>query len=231
MKRFTILVSALAVVSASASAEDRFARFLAANSLPDGVVCGYTTTATSSEYPGETRVERYSLDDGWHLVSVNGEPPSAKARADYAEATEERARDRRRPMDLDLAAMVRADTVRVAEEDEHKIVFAFTPDSPDGSRARDMMAKMAGSLTVAKPDLRPLEYLITVDEPISPMPTMKVEEFRQEMTFAVEPVTGSSLMASMRFAMRGKAFVFRKIDAEAHIVVSDYDCRHETPTE
>ena len=45
------------------------------------------------------------------------------------------------------------------------------------------------------------------------------------MTFAVEPTTGASLVASMTFSMRGKAFVFRKINNEARIVSSGYDCR------
>ena len=226
------IVAAFAIaLTGTAHADDRFARFLDANPPVEGLVCGYTTTATSSLYPGETRVERYSLDDGWRLVSVNGEPPSDKALADYADDAEARDAQRQRPVGLDFAAMVRGDTVRVAEEDADTIVFAFIPDSAEGGRERAMMEEMVGRLTVAKADMRPLEFVIELDAPTSPMPTVKMTAFRQEMAFTVEPTTGAALTASMRFAMRGKAFVFRKLDSEADIRISDYDCRLEAETE
>lgn len=127
--------------------------------------------------------------------------------------------------------MVRRDTARVVEEDATRLVFAFTPDSPDGGRGRAMMEKTSGRLTVAKDGLRPLRYVAELTTPTSPMPGMKVEAFRQEMTFVVEPVTGASLVATMEFAMRGKAFVFRKMDSEARIDASDYDCGPQPATE
>ena len=221
----------VAALAGTAHADDRFARFLDANPPVTDIVCGYTTTATSSLYPGETRIERYALDDGWRLVSVNGEPPGAEVLADYAENAEQRDAERQRPVELDFAAMVRAATVHVVEEDADTIVFAFTPDSPDGGRERAMMGKMAGRLTVAKTDMRPLKFVIELEQPASPMPTVKMTAFRQEMTFAVEPTTGASMTASMRFAMRGKAFVFKKIDSEADIRISDYDCRPDVPAD
>ena len=216
---------------ALASPDERFAEFLAANPPLEDTVCAYTTTATSSEYPGETRVERFSPSDSWQLLSVNGEPPSARALKDYRNDADDRDRERQQPEDLDFARMVRPDTARVVEEDETRIVFAFTPDNPDAGRGRAMMEKMSGTLTVAKDGLRPLKYVAELDAPTSPMPGMKFEAFRQEMAFAVEPSAGASLMTSFDFAMRGKAFVFRKVDSEARIVASDYDCRRATATE
>ena len=218
-------------VGALAAPDNRFAEFLAANPPLADTVCAYTTTATSSEYPGETRVERFSPDNGWQLLTVNGEPPSARALKDYAKDADDRASQRRKPEDLDFGRLVRADTARVMEEDATKVVFAFTPDSPDAGRGRAMMEKMSGRLTVAKDGLRPLTYVVELDGPTSPMPGMKFEAFRQEMAFAVEQTSGASLMTSFDFAMRGKAFVFRKMDSEGHIAASDYDCRSQPPTE
>ena len=71
-------------VGALAAPDNRFADFLAANPPLEDTVCAYTTTTTSSEYPGETRVERFSPGNGWQLLTVNGEPPSARALKDYA---------------------------------------------------------------------------------------------------------------------------------------------------
>ena len=211
-------------VGAVAAPDDLFAQFLAANPPLEDTVCAYTTTATSSEYPGETRVERFSPGDGWVLKAVDGEPPTPEALKEYAKDADDRDRQRQQPADLDFARMVRPDTVRIVEEDATRIVFAFTPDSPDAGRGRAMMGKMSGRLTVAKDGLRPLTYIAELTAPISPMPGTKFESFRQEMNFDVEPTTGASLMTSFDFAMRGKAFVFRKMDGEARIEASDYDC-------
>ena len=229
----TLVAAGLAVgsIAALAAPGDRFAQFVAANPPLEDTVCAYTTTTTSSEYPGETRVERFSPDNGWQLVSVNGEPPTAQALKDYGKDAADRNRQRQRPENLDFARMVRPDTARVVEEDATSIVFAFTPDSPDAGRGRAMMEQMSGRLSAAKDGLRPLRYVAELDAPISPMPGTKFEAFRQEMTFAVEPTTGASLMTSFDFAMRGKAFVFRKMDSAARIEASDYDCRQATATE
>lgn len=218
-------------VGAAAAPDERFAEFLAANPPLEDTVCAYTTTATSSEYPGETRVERFSPGNGWELKAVNGEPPTPKALKAYAKGADDRNRQRQQPADLDFARMVRPDTVRIVEEGDTTIVFAFTPDSPDAGRGRSMMEKMSGRLTVAKAGLRPLTYIAELTAPISPMPGTRFESFRQEMTFTVEPTTGASLMTAFDFAMRGKAFVFRKMDSEARIEASDYDCGPQPATE
>ena len=223
-------VLAVGWVGAWAAPDDRFAEFLGANPRLENTVCAYTTKATSTEYPGETRVERFSPGNGWELKAVNGEPPTARALKDYRNDAGDRNR-RQQPADLDFAAMVRPDTARVVEEDAASLVFAFTPDSPDGGRGRAMMEKTNGRLTVAKDGLRPLRYVAELIAPTSPMPGMKIEAFRQEMTFVVEPTTGASLVATMEFAMRGKAFVFRKMDSAARIEASDYDCVAQSSTE
>ena len=234
MRATTALVAAalaMGGVGAAAAPDDRFAKFLAANPPLEDTVCAYTTTATSSEYPGETRIERFSPGNGWELQAVNGEPPTPRALKEYAKDADDRSRQRQQPADLDFASMVRPDTARVVEEDATSIVFAFTPDSPDAGRGRAMMGKMSGRLTVAKSGLRPLHYVAELTAPTSPMPGMKFESFRQEMTFALEPTAGASLVASMDFAMQGTAFVFRKVNSQAHIEASDYDCVPRSSTE
>ena len=219
------LAIGLVVCSVHALGDERFARFLDANPALENTVCAYTTTATSSQYPGETRVDRFSPTDGWQLVSINGEPPLPQALADYAGEAKQRNRDRQQPADQDFSKMVRMDRVKVVEEDPATLVFAFSPQARDTTGGRAMAEKMAGTLTVAKDAFRPLKLVLELQEPAAPVPTFKIQAFRQEMTFAVEPTTGASLVASMTFSMRGKAFVFRKMDNEARIVFNDYDCR------
>ena len=149
------LAIGLVVCSFHALGDERFARFLDANPALENTVCAYTTTATSSQYPGETRVDRFSPANGWQLVSINGEPPSPQALADYAGEAKQRNRDRQQPADQDFAKMVRMDSVKVVEEDPATLVFAFSPQARDTTGGRAMAEKMAGTLTVAKDTFRP----------------------------------------------------------------------------
>ena len=232
MNHLPALAIGLVIYYVPALGNERFARFLDANPALENTVCAYTSTATSSQYPGETRVERFSPADGWRLISIDGEPPSSQALADYADDAKQRSGDRQQPAGPDFSQVARVDSVHVVEEDSATLVFAFSPetrDAPPGGRA--MAEKMAGTLTVAKDTLRPLKLVLDLQEPASPAPTFKIQAFRQEMTFAVEPTTGANLVASMTFSMRGRAFVFRKINSEARIVFSDYDCRSEPAEE
>ena len=119
-----------AALAFPATADDRFERFLEANPPRPDLVCAYTSTATSSEYPDETRVERLSHDGLWRLLSVNGEPPSEEALADYADEADERDEQRRPASEWDFAEMVGRDTVRVVEEDAETLVFARAAAAP-----------------------------------------------------------------------------------------------------
>ena len=224
---FPTLLFALAAAASAGAEATRFQAVVEANPVREDIACGYTTTSTSSEQPDETRVERYSPDDGWRLLAVDGDEPSAEALAAYAKEAEQRSNQRQQPQMFDLAAVARRDTVRVAEEDAESVTFAFTPDGDESTSAkeREMMEQMQGTLVVARTDQRPRRLVVELLKPASPMPTVKVHEFRQEFVFAVDPATDALLLSSLDFAMRGKAFVFKKFHQEMRIAFSDYDCR------
>lgn len=217
-------LSAALFANLATAAEPRFVEFIDANPVLEDTVCAYTTSTTSSEYPDETRVERFSPTSGWRLIAVNDQPPTEQAMEEYAGAAKQRRGRRQEPLAMDFADMARADSVTVADEDADTITFSFIPGGDDNEA---MMENMNGLLVVAKDTLRPLRISLELTEPASPAPTVKLQSFRQEMTFAVEPATGAAMMSSMTMAMRGKAFVFKKIDSETQIAVSDYDCRRE----
>ena len=211
---------------------NRFAEVLAANPPREDVVCSYTSTTTESDRPGETRTVRYVADEAstadapsgsLRLLAVNGEPPSAEALAEFEAEAEELPR-RSEAIVFDLPEGV-ADSMRVAEEDASTISFAFVPDVGDGEEEDEMAGKLRGRLVVRKPDLRPQRMAITLDEAFSPAPTVKISEFRQEMAFAVEPVTNATVLTEMAMTMRGRAFVFKKVDNEVRVAFSDFDCQ------
>ena len=220
------LFGAARVAGAGPAGDDAASRYramLAADSdVP--VACSFTVFSESSERPDEVREERFVAhdDDGrWQLVAVNGEAPSARALDDYAKASGERARRPSTAADFPLADVIDERSVAVAEEDARTITFSFTPTEEGAPEPR----KVAGTLVVDKATLRPRRFVVANTETLSPAPTVKMQEFRQEIDFAVDAATGALIFESMRFAVRGRAMVFKKINEEVTLRFSDYDCR------
>lgn len=212
----------------------RFAAVLAANPPREDVICSYTSTTTDSENPGETRTVRYLADEAstadapsgsMQLLAVNSAPPSAEALAEFEAEAKERPRQGERVV-FDLPEEIQG-SMRVAEEDANTVSFAFVPDIA-GDDA-EMAGKMQGRLVVDKPSLRVQRMTVTLDEAFSPAPTVKISGFRQEMAFAVEPVTKATVLTEMAMTMRGRAFVFKKVDNEVRVTFSDFDCRELPP--
>ena len=126
--------------------------------------------------------------------------------------------------------------MRFVEEDANTVSFAFVPDiggngggerseEDEGDEEDEMARNVRGLVVFGKPDLRPQRMSLTLDEPFSPAPTVKISEFRQEMVFAVEPVTNATVLVEMNMVMRGRALVFKKMENETRAVFSDFDCR------
>lgn len=224
-----------------------FAAVLAANPPREDMVCSYTsevTEVTNSERPGETRTVRFTADEdstaeapsgSFELLAVNGEPPSAQALAEFEAEAEERPR-RAESVVFDLPEDEFSGDVsamRFVEEDANTVSFAFVPDiggdgrngEDEGDEEGEMARNVRGLVVFGKPDLRPQRMSLTLDEPFSPAPTVKISEFRQEMFFAVEPVTNAAVLVEMNMAMRGRALVFKKMENETRAVFSDFDCR------
>ncbi len=189
---------------------------------PVDVACSYTSVTRTSERPEEVRTERYAAGIGPELLAINGEAPSPKALAKYEKERRGREEARRGPEEMDFADLIQEESVTVVGENDDTLTFAFTPKGDD--QDEEMLAKLNGRLTVAKAGYRPLRLAMALDEAISPAPTVKMHEFRQEMTFTQDPTTDATLIDSMSFAVRGKAFVFKKIDSEGHIDFKDFDC-------
>lgn len=199
-----------------------YAKFLEANLPQDHVACSYTTTHSSKE-SGE-RVESFSPESLWQLVTVDGIQPTKRELADYAEDADERSRRRNDPTDLEFLNMVVADTVRIDQENDETIEFVFLPEMGDEIPDR-MEEKMTGRLIVTKDGFRPLKFSISLTEPASPIRGVKVRKLEQETTFTSDPLTGVSLTKSMSFVAVGRAFFVSKIDQNEHIEFSDFDCK------
>lgn len=199
-----------------------YAKFLEANFPQDHVACSYTTTHSSKE--SGVRVERFSPETLWQLVTVDGIQPTMRELADYDKEADERSRRRNDPTDLEFLKTVVAETVRVDQENDETIEFVFLPEM--GEEIPDRMEqKMTGRLIVTKAGFRPLKFSISLTEPASPVRGVKMRTLEQETTFTSDYVTGVSLTKSMSFEVAGRAFFVTKIDQNEQIEFSDFDCK------
>lgn len=222
----TALFGVAGAAFAAAQEGDAASRYQAVLAADEDIsaICDFTVFADSSQRSDETHEERFiAREDGgqWELVAVNGESPSQSALDDYAKASGERERRPSTAADFPLAELIDEQSVAVESEDARTVTFSFTPTEEGAPEPQ----KVAGTLVVDKATLRPLRFVMANTETISPAPTVKMREFRQEIDFAVDAATGAIVFASLHFAVRGRAMVFKKISEEVTLRFTDYDCR------
>ena len=216
----------LMLVLATTVAADAVSRFhhVIENNAPvdENLTCSYTIVA---EIGGRVLEERFAGVDGgnWRLVTVDGEAPSQDDLDDYAKNVRERAR-RAHPAEFDMANLARDDTLEIAAENFETITFTFRLKPEDGQDNAKFFEQLQGTLVVRKADFRPASFLIENLAPLSPAPTVKIQEFRQEMTFLVDPELDAPLLAKTHSVFRGRAFIFKTFDEERHVRFSGYDC-------
>lgn len=221
MKRVWVLAAASCIANAGLADALGIEDVIAAHPPRPDVECSYTTTSTSSDdYPGEVRVERFTPPDSWELLTVNGKAPTAEALEDYAGEAEQRGGQRNAPADNDLSELIKIETAAVLSEDADTVTFSFQTKM----RPEKMADKVRGTLTVRKNDLLPLEFGMENTAPVSPAPTVKLQELHLRTTYTQDAATGAVLLGSMDMAMRGKMLVFKKMQSETRIGFSDYDC-------
>ena len=202
--------------------DPQFVAFLEANPPQDHIACAYTRTHASKE--SGTRVDRYSPETEWRLLTVEGNEPTERELAVYAKDAGERNRRRNSPTDLEFLTRVPLGPIQVNHRNEQTIEFVFSPEM-GGEMPDKMEEKLIGRLTVTKDGLRPLKFEVSLDEPVSPMRGVKLREFMQETTFTTDHRTGATLLKSMKFEVGGRAFLVTKIDQREQVEFSDFDCK------
>lgn len=189
----------------------------------DRLSCSYTTLATIQ---GRELEERFTPGEGWRLVAINGRAPSVEERDRYERGAEDRRR-RGHPTEFDLATMAREETVALADEDYETLTFTFGLAPSEDSDAPSFLDKLQGTLTVRKSGFAPTSFVLEALEEVSPGPTVKIHQFRQETALFRDPESGALLVEAIHVDMRGKAFLFKTLDEDRRVQYADYAC---TPT-
>lgn len=182
--------------------------------------CSYTTFATIQ---GRELEERFTPGEGWRLVAIGDRSPSLEELDRYERGSEDRER-RGHPTEFDLAAMAREETVALVDEDYETLTFTFALAPSDDSDAPPFLDKLRGTLTVRKSGFAPTLFVLEALEEVSPGPTVKIHEFRQETTFFRDPESDALLVETVHVRMRGKTFLFKTLDEDRRVRYADYAC-------
>ena len=227
MLSLALFLSTTSTLVIAEELEPRYVKFLASILPQDNIACAYTRTYSLKD--SGVQVEHYSPDTQWRLVTVDGEEPSDSELEDYVNEADERSRRRTHPSDLDFLTSTVSDIVEMNQLNPETVEFVFKPEM-GGEFGEELSEKLSGRMTVAKDGMRPLNFVITLNDRVSPMPMVKIRVFEQEVTFVEDQATGATLIKSMSFNVQGRAFLVKRIMQVEHVVFSDFDC-HVVATE
>ena len=180
--------------------------------------CSYERVTRGSE---ESLVERFDAratsGDGWTLVSVDGEAPSAKQQRLYARATDERAL-RDNPCELELDGLGKVGSYKLVEETPTHLIYAFTPatDDAEDEEEAELLENLDGLLRINRsgPFVESIE--LRNSRPFSPVAALKVEQL--ELRTRIERIApeGPFALVSHRSRLRGR-MLFKRFEEDESV--------------
>lgn len=215
--RFLLLLCALAG-SALAATPERLEAALKTfrTDAPKGWSFTQSTTAE-----GKNRVERYDAAqpdfDRWTLLKQDGRTPTAEEQGAYKQIFTRRSRGGTAPLLTDQIDASKAETIS---------------DTPERATYRCPMKpgetgdKTAGFLRVTLVVHKPTGTVESVEigsiGEFSPTFGVKIAEMKTLMTYSLPQGDIPSLPQGVTTRLRGRAFVFKSLDAEMTVTYSDF---------
>jgi hypothetical protein len=178
----------------------------------------FTQTTTAE---GKSTVERNDAAkpefDRWTLVQKNGRLPSAEELKDYAEARSRRSRAGTAPKIVDQFVF---DSLETLGETPGRITYRC-PLRPGESS--DKTALSLRATIVVHKATRTIESIELANiEPFSPAFGVRIAELKTVMTYSLPSGDMPSLPQNVTTHVRGKAFVFKSLDADMTVTFTDY---------
>ncbi len=181
---------------------------------------GWSYTQTTSA-EGKSTVERHDAArpdfDRWKLVQKDGRAPTAGDLRDYAEARSRRSRTGTAPRILDQLDFP---TLALISQDATRATYRA---SLRPGEARDHTAAFLRVTVVLHRPSQTIESveLASVSE-FNPTLGVKIAEMKTLMTYSLPAGDTPSLPQKVETRVRGRAFLFKSLDAEMTVVYSDY---------
>jgi hypothetical protein len=181
---------------------------------------GWSYTLTS-EGDGQSMVEHCDAAkpefDRWTLVQKNGKPPTADEARDYRELRTRRSRGGTAPRlvdQLDLA------TLETAGSDGEHATFRCRLRPGDGGDNVAGFLRATISVNRSTHAIETIELASTGE--FSPSVVVKIAEMNTRLTYH-RPADGRPALPRQVFTrVRGRAFLFKSLDAEMTVTFSDY---------
>ncbi|MBN2282230.1 MAG: hypothetical protein JXQ65_16730 [Candidatus Marinimicrobia bacterium] len=154
--------------------------------------------------------------DCWQLISVNDQPPDKNQLREFYKEMSKNGKDSNKSLSFDTKDMkdflLLQETSKIME-----YAFAINGDEDD-----KMAENLKCSLCINKSDTTINRIAMLLTEPVSPMISVKIDEFRVEMVFDKIAETGSTLIKETQTRIKGKAMVFKEIDENVTEKYFDY---------
>lgn len=181
---------------------------------------GWSYTLTS-EGEGQSMVEHCDAAkpeyERWTLVQKNGKPPTADEARDYRELRTRRSRGGTAPKLIDQLDLATLETV--GTDSEHA---TFRCRLKPGDGGDNVASSLRATLVVhrASHAIESIE-LASMGE-FSPSMVVKIAEMNTRMTYHRPQEDRPALPRQVLTRVRGRAFLFKSLDAEMTVTFSDY---------
>lgn len=181
---------------------------------------GWSFTQTSRS-ASESLVERCNAArpefDRWTLVEKNGRPPTAADRQAYGETRSRRSRAGTAPKITDQIDITSIE--KVSETPER---VTYRARLAPGESRDATAAHLRATLVVHRPTRTLESFELASIEAFSPTLGVRISEMKTTMTYALPAGAAPALPQSVATRVRGRAFLFKSLDAEMTVTFSDY---------
>ena len=193
-----------------------------------GSVRGWAYTETAVENGRETVTTfdpRRPDAERWHLVSVDGRPPTDAEREKEAQrrsADEDPDTGTGSEDDDEIGGMIKPGSLSLVEDTGTHAVYRFEPVSDDEDDAK-IYENLEANLKIVKDG----PYVESVDMrsrgPFKPGFGVKISEFVMAMTFEPAAAGGPLLPRTVTVRLNGRALLFKKIKEKVKVTYSGYE--------
>jgi hypothetical protein len=181
---------------------------------------GWSYTQTTAAQ-GESTVERYDATkpefERWSLVQKNGRTPTAGETATYNEIRSRRSRGGTAPK---LTDQIDTTSIEILADTPERATFR-TRLAP-GERGDVTAAFLRLTVVVHKPTATIAALELTSAGEFSPTFAVKIAEMKTAMTYSLPAGDTPSFPEKVTTRVRGRAFLFRSLDADMTVTYSDY---------
>lgn len=173
-----------------------------------------------TQSPEETKIIFHDAskegDDQWQLISINDQPPTKEELKDFYKQMANTSKEGKKSFSLDSNDMY--DFMKISESNGLTTFQCKLNDEKN----KKMMDKVICHISVNHSDSTLQSIKMKLTEPVSPMISVKLDEFSIEMNFQKMLDTGATLLQETKTNIKGKVMVFKDLNQQVTERYYDY---------